>query len=95
MPAYLVADVQVTDPVRYEDYKQLAATAIAKFGGRYLVRGGAHTTVEGEWKPNRLVIMEFADVATARRFYDSPEYREARAARANAAKGQFVIVEGL
>lgn len=95
MPAYLVADVQVTDPVRYEDYKKLAATAIAKFGGRYLVRGGAHTTVEGEWKPNRLVIMEFADVATARRFYDSPEYREARAARANAAKGQFVIVEGL
>ena len=95
MPAYLVADVQVTDPVRYEDYKQLAATAIAKFGGRYLVRGGAHTTVEGEWKPHRLVIMEFADVATARRFYDSPEYREARAARANAAKGQFVIVEGL
>lgn len=95
MPAYLVADVQVTDPVRYEDYKKLAATAIAKFGGRYLVRGGTHTTVEGEWKPNRLVIMEFADVATARRFYDSPEYREARAARANAAKGQFVIVEGL
>jgi len=95
MPAYLVADVQVTDPVRYEDYKKLAATAIAKFGGRYLVRGGAHTTVEGEWKPHRLVIMEFADVATARRFYDSPEYREARAARANAAKGQFVIVEGL
>jgi len=95
MPAYLVADVQVTDPVRYEDYKKLAATAIAKFGGRYLVRGGAHTTVEGEWTPNRLVIMEFADVATARRFYDSPEYREARAARANAAKGQFVIVEGL
>lgn len=95
MPAYLIADVEVTDAIRYEQYKALAAPAIAKHGGRYLVRGGAHASLEGPWRPHRLVIVEFPDVETAKRFYDSPEYREARAARAGAATGNFVVVEGL
>jgi uncharacterized protein (DUF1330 family) len=95
MPAYLIVDVEVTDPQQYEKYKALAPAAIAKYGGRYLVRGGAHTTLEGTWRPNRVVLLEFPDVETAKRFYDSPEYREARAQRANAAKGSFVVVEGL
>lgn len=95
MPAYMIVDVEVTDPQQYEKYKALAPAAIAKYGGRYLVRGGAHTTLEGAWRPNRLVLLEFPDVEAAKRFYDSPEYREARALRANAAKGHFVVVEGL
>lgn len=95
MPAYLIADVEVTDPARYEQYKALAAPAIAKHGGRYLVRGGAHTSLEGSWRPHRLVILEFPDIETAKRFYDSQEYREAQAARAGAATGNFVVVEGL
>jgi uncharacterized protein (DUF1330 family) len=95
MPAYLIADVEVTDPVRYEEYKKLAPPAIAKYGGRYLARGGAHETMEGTWVPRRLVILEFPDLAKARAFYQSPEYAEARAARKNAASGNFVIVEGL
>jgi uncharacterized protein (DUF1330 family) len=95
VPAYLVADVEVTDPARYERYKALAQAAIAKYGGRYLVRGGAHETLEGDWTPRRMVILEFPDMAAAKRFYDSPEYGEARAARAGAANGRFVVVEGL
>jgi uncharacterized protein (DUF1330 family) len=95
MPAYLIADVEVTDPVQYEEYKKLAPPAIAKYGGRYLARGGAHETMEGTWLPRRLVILEFPDMARARAFYQSPEYAAARAARKNAATGNFVIVEGL
>jgi uncharacterized protein (DUF1330 family) len=95
MPAYLIVDVEVTDPQQYDKYKAIAPAAIAKYGGRYLVRGGAHTALEGSWRPNRIVLLEFPDVDAAKRFYDSPEYREARALRANAAKGNFVVVEGL
>jgi uncharacterized protein (DUF1330 family) len=95
VPAYLIADVEVTDPAKYEQYKALAPAAIAKYRGRYLVRGGAHATLEGDWTPRRLVILEFPDVATAKRFYESPEYRVARDARAGAATGHFVVVEGL
>jgi uncharacterized protein (DUF1330 family) len=95
MPAYLIVDVEVTDPEQYEKYKAVAPAAIAKYGGRYLVRGGAHTTLEGSWRPHRMVLLEFPDVEAAKRFYDSPEYREARALRANAGKGSFVVVEGL
>jgi uncharacterized protein (DUF1330 family) len=95
MPAYMIVDVEVTDPQQYDKYKAVAPAAIAKYGGRYLVRGGAHTSLEGSWRPNRIVLLEFPDVEAAKRFYDSPEYREARALRANAAKGNFVVVEGL
>jgi uncharacterized protein (DUF1330 family) len=59
MPAYLIVDCEVTDPERYEVYKQLAPPAIAKYGGRYLVRGGATTILEGSWQPNRVVVLEF------------------------------------
>jgi uncharacterized protein (DUF1330 family) len=95
MAAFLIADVDVTDPAQYEEYKKLAPAAIAKYGGRYVVRGGAHETLEGTWVPNRLVILEFPDLDRARAFYRSPEYAAAKAARKNAATGNFVIVEGL
>ena len=82
MPAYLIVDCEVTDPERYEAYKQLAPPAIAKYGGRYLVRGGEMTPLEGDWRPNRVVVLEFPDVETAKRFYASPEYaRRARETR--------------
>ena len=61
MPAYLLVDCEVTDPARYEIYKKLAPPAIAKYGGRYLVRGGAVQQVEGDWRPNRIVVLEFPD----------------------------------
>jgi uncharacterized protein (DUF1330 family) len=81
MPAYLIVDAEVTDPVRYEEYRKLAPAAIARFGGRYLARGGKSVTLEGGWAPKRVVVLEFPDLATAQAFYDSPEYRAARAPR--------------
>ena len=95
MPAYLIARVNVTDPAKYENYKALAPAAIAKYGGKYLARGGATETMEGDAESRRLVILEFPDMAAARTFYTSPEYTAAKAERAGAADGQFVIVEGL
>ena len=95
MPAYVIVDCEVTDAERYEIYKRLAPPAIAKYGGRYLVRGGDVTPLEGDWRPNRLVILEFPDVETAKRFYGSPEYGMARAERAGAATMNMVLVPGL
>ena len=95
MSAYIVVDCEVMNPAQYENYKKLAPAAIAAHGGRYLARGGATVVLEGEWKPNRVVILEFPSLAAAQGFYDSPEYREARAARAGAARMNFIAVEGV
>lgn len=93
---YLVVESKVTDPVAYEIYKQLAQAAIAQYGGRYLVRGGAIEMLEGKWTgAPRLVIVEFDSVELAKQFYDSPEYRAAREARAGAADMNMLVVEGL
>jgi len=67
MPAYVIADVTVTDATSMEEYRKQVPATIAKYGGRYLVRGGAHEALEGEWKPNRLVLHEFPSMAQARR----------------------------
>jgi uncharacterized protein (DUF1330 family) len=95
MPAYVLVDATVTDPALYEEYRTVAPAAIARYGGRYLVRGGATTVLEGEWQPNRIVVLEFPDADAARRFYDSPEYRAARALRAGAAAMNVIVVDGL
>ena len=95
MTAYVLVDCEVSDAGRYERYKQLAPPAIAKFGGRYLVRGGATEVLEGGWVPRRIVVLEFPSVDAARRFYDSPEYRAAREVRQGAAQMNMILVEGL
>ena len=95
MPAYVIARVKVTDPEQYENYKALSPGAIAAYGGRFIARGGATEVLEGEPEDRRVVIVEFPSMDQARTFYDSPEYREARAARAGAAEGQFLLVEGV
>jgi uncharacterized protein (DUF1330 family) len=95
MSAYIVVDCEVTDPVRYEDYKKLAQTAIAKHGGRYLVRGGETKILEGSWKPHRIVVVEFPSANAIKRFYASPEYQAARAKREGAARMSIVAVEGI
>ncbi|HEX7272646.1 MAG TPA: DUF1330 domain-containing protein [Casimicrobiaceae bacterium] len=94
MAAYMLVDIRVTDPVQYEEYKRLASAAIARHGGRYLVRGGETVVLEGSWQPSRVVVVEFPDLRRARAFYDSPEYREARAARERAASMNMVAVAG-
>jgi uncharacterized protein (DUF1330 family) len=95
MAAYVLVEVDVTDPEAYETYKTLAAAAVTTHGGRYIARGGATELLEGDVEPQRLVVLEFLDMDAARTWYHSPEYGEARAARAGAATGRFVIVDGL
>lgn len=95
MPAYLIVETEITDPVAYEVYKSLSPIAIAAHGGRFLARGGELAVLEGDWRPERLVVAEFPDLATAKIFYDSPEYVKAREARAGAATLRMVVVAGL
>ena len=95
MPAYVVVETEVTDPERYEQYKAAAPAAIAATGGRYLVRGGELTVFEGDWQPSRLVMLEFEDLAAARRWYESAAYQEARKLRGGAARLRVVAVQGI
>ncbi|MCX7173084.1 MAG: DUF1330 domain-containing protein [Proteobacteria bacterium] len=94
MSAYMVVDAQVKDTQQFLKYRELAQAAVAQYGGRYIVRGGAYTVLEGNWQPGRLVIVEFPSTEQARLFYDSPEYLAARAARAEAADFDLLLVEG-
>lgn len=94
MAAYVVIQVNVTDAEKYEDYKKLTPASIEKYGGRFLVRGGAHVDLEGKLKHSRLVLLEFSDVERAKQWYASPEYGEAKAVRAGAATAIFTVVEG-
>lgn len=96
MPAYLLVEAKVSDAAAYEEYKKLAQLAVAEHGGRYLARGGQIEMLEGVWsKPERLVIIEFDSLEQAKKFYDSPTYREARAARKDAADVNMLIVDGI
>jgi len=95
MPAYIIAQINVTDPQKYQEYAKLAGPAGDKYGGRYLVRGGKKTTLEGNIPYERLVVTEFKDVESARRFFQSVEYQAAREKRLGAADFNMVIVEGV
>jgi len=94
MPAYIIAQVNVKDPQKYQEYAKLAGPANAKYGGRFLVRGGAKHALEGDIPFQRIVIAEFANVEAARKFYHSVEYQAARQHRLGAADFNMVIVEG-
>jgi uncharacterized protein (DUF1330 family) len=94
MPAYLVIIITVTQPEKFEKYRKLAGPAVARYGGKYLVRGGARTVLEGKFDGNRLVVVEFPSSDDARTFYNSPEYQAARNERVGAAEFDMVLVEG-
>jgi uncharacterized protein (DUF1330 family) len=91
---YVVAEVEVRDPAAYERYKPLAAAAVARHGGRYLVRGGAAQAIEGAAPPGRTVVMEFPSVAASLAFEHSPDYRAAAAIRQGAARSRVFVVAG-
>ncbi len=95
MSAYVIVDIEVTDPAVYEEYKKLAPAGIAAYGGRYLARGGRVENLEGDWAPKRLVILEFDSVERAQAWINSPEYGPAKALRHQAARSRMVVVEGL
>jgi uncharacterized protein (DUF1330 family) len=95
MTALIIVDIEVLDPVRYEDYKRLASAAIAAYGGRYLVRGGKSEVLDGEWHPRRLVVLEFDSMEKAKAWRDSAEYAEAKKVRDECARANMIVVEGL
>lgn len=95
MTAYVIVDIEVTDPVGYEDYKKLAAPTVAQYGGKYLARGGATEVLEGEWQPKRLVILEFESLERAKAWLNSEEYRPARQLRHRYARSNMVVVAGV
>ena len=95
MAAYIVVQVDVKDPVRYEDYKKMVPPSLEKFGGRFIVRGGRTHTLEGDWAPKRFVMVEFPSVEQAKAWWDSPEYRAARDLRWATAESQMIIAEGI
>ena len=95
MPAYVIVDIEVKDPERYEVYRAKAPATIAQFGGRYLVRGGNPQTLEGDWHTNRIAMLEFESVEQAKRWWDSPEYRAIRGDRQESTNSRMIVVEGL
>ncbi|MCX6068370.1 MAG: DUF1330 domain-containing protein [Chloroflexi bacterium] len=94
MTAYIIVDIEVTDPAGYADYKELAPAAVSLYGGKYIARGGKNETLEGEWHTNRLVILEFPSSEQAKAWLNSPEYAPARALRHKYAKSKMIVVEG-
>lgn len=94
MPAYIIARIDVTAPGPYEEYRARTPAALAKYGGRFVVRGGETLTLEGPEETRRIVVIEFPSLERAREFYHSDEYQSAKVFREGAAEAQFVAVEG-
>ncbi|TAK84111.1 MAG: DUF1330 domain-containing protein [Betaproteobacteria bacterium] len=94
MAAYVVTLVNVTDPEKFQEYGKLAGPISARYGGRFIVRGGPKTNLEGDIPYARVVVTEFPDVEAAKRFYYSAEYQEAKEKRLGAADFNMVILEG-
>jgi uncharacterized protein (DUF1330 family) len=94
MPAYVIAEVDVTNPAGYESYRPLAGASIAQYGGKFLVRGGKAELIEGTQPPARIVVIEFADMEAAKRWYNSPEYQEALKIRLANSTGRVIFAEG-
>ena len=95
MAGYLIADIEVTDPAGYEEYRRLVPPTLEKYGGEFVVRGGAHEVLEGEWRPRRLVVIRFESVARVKEWHASPEYRPALELRQRTARTNSIVVEGL
>ena len=95
MAVYAVVNVQITDAGRYTDYREKAPATITRYGGKYLARGGKVEVLEGEWNPQRLVILEFESMERFNEWYDSPEYAPLKQLRREASATDFVVVEGL
>jgi uncharacterized protein (DUF1330 family) len=94
MPAYILAEVEITNPAGYESYRPLAGASVAQYGGKFVVRGGKAELIEGSKEPARIVVIEFPDTAAAKRWYNSPEYQEALKIRLANSTGRVLLVEG-
>lgn len=95
MPAYVIVEVSITDPEEYEEYKKLTPATIAAYDGRFIVRGGQSTTLEGDWQPERIVVLEFPSVERAKQWWNSDEYSKAKFIRQRTAQTKMIVVEGI
>jgi uncharacterized protein (DUF1330 family) len=95
MSAYVIVEVEVLDKEKYERYKQLVPESIARYGGRFIVRGGKVQNLEGAWSPERFVILEFPSAEKAIDWWNSEEYAEAKALRQAAAQSRMIVAEGV
>jgi len=95
MSAYVIVEIDITDPIGYEEYKKQAAATVHKYGGKYIVRGGKTEVLEGDWHPKRLVILQFESMQHAKEWLHCEEYREPRKLRHRTAKTKMVLVEGV
>jgi uncharacterized protein (DUF1330 family) len=95
MPAYVIAEIQVSDPVRYEDYRKQVLATIEAYGGRFLVRGGSAELLEGNRNPDRIVLLEFESLERAKAWWDSEEYRSPKALRQETAEARILLVGGI
>ncbi len=94
MAAYVIAEVEVTDPATYESYRNQVMAVVTKYGGKFIVRGGKVETLEGGWAPRRFVALEFPSMEQAQKWYRSPEYAPLIALRQKASRGKLILVEG-
>jgi uncharacterized protein (DUF1330 family) len=94
MAAYVIAEIEVTDPAAYEDYRKQVPAVVSKYGGKFLVRGGRIEALEGGWSPKRLVVLEFQSMEQAQKWYRSSEYAPLIKLRQKASRGKLVLVEG-
>ena len=95
MKAYIIVDVNITNPTRYEDYRKLTPASLVPYDGKFIVRGGATETLEGEWLPGRVVVLEFPSMQQAKAWWSSAGYAPAKAIRQSAADTKMIIVEGV
>ena len=95
MYAYLISTIEITDPAGYEEYRKLVAPALQQFGGKFLARGGKIDYLEGQWKPKRVVVVEFESMEKARAFSDSSDYAKAKAIRQRTSISSVLVVEGV
>lgn len=95
MPAYFVAEVEVTDPLPFQEYVKGAPATVAQYGGTYVARGGAIEILEGSWAPKRLTIIKFESVAAVKAWFDSPEYAPFKEIRKKTTKANLLVTEGL
>lgn len=95
MPAYIIVDVTITNPEEYEAYKLLTPASITAYGGRFIIRGGATETLEGDWHHGRIVVLEFNTTEQAKTWWASAAYATAKAIRQRTAKTNMILVEGI
>jgi uncharacterized protein (DUF1330 family) len=95
MPAYIIVDVNVTNPSRYEDYKKLTPDSLVPYEGKFIVRGGQTQTLEGDWSPGRMVVLEFPSAEKAKAWWSSDGYAPAKLIRQSASITRMILVEGV